>query len=290
MIMAAKALLDGNKRPTDQQIKRGPERPSVPLRRAQSYRARRAAPRQRRWHEHESLSRRAFLKTSGALVIAFSLAPAMAVGQDKPPRCRAASTPTACSMPGCASTRTALTIFTGKIELGQGIGTALSQIAADELDVDWQRIKVVSGDTALTPNEGQTAGSLSVEQQRHGAALRLRRGAPFLLHAAAAKLGVAASDIRGDGTCMAAGGKTATYWELAAEVDLTREASGDGATEARTEHHVGRQERAPPRHPEEDDRRRRLRAGRAPARHGVRAHRASALARRPARSPSTRPR
>src|SRR5207248_1087357 len=63
-----------------------------------------------------------------------------------------------------------LTIFTGKIELGQGIGTALSQIAADELDVDLARIEVVYGDTARTPNEGQTAGSLSVEQS--GTALR----------------------------------------------------------------------------------------------------------------------
>src|SRR5204863_7350975 len=64
----------------------------------------------------------------------------------------------------------AVTIFTGKIELGQGIGTALAQIAADELDVDLKRGKLVHGDTALTPNEGQTAGSLSVEDS--GTAVR----------------------------------------------------------------------------------------------------------------------
>jgi nicotinate dehydrogenase subunit B len=173
-----------------------------------------------------NLSRREFLKTSGALVIAFSLAPAMTIGQDKP-----------APLPGSLNTNRMLnawlridadgvTIFTGKIELGQGIGTALSQIAADELDVDWQRIKVVSGDTALTPNEGQTAGSLSVEHS--GTALRFAcaEARDILLNAAAAKLGVAASDISvSDGTCVAAGGKTATYWELAAEVDLTREAT-----------------------------------------------------------------
>ena len=150
----------------------------------------------------------------------------MAVGQDKP-----------APLPGSLNTNRMLnawlridpdgvTIFTGKIELGQGIGTALSQIAADELDVDWQRIKVVSGDTTLTPNEGQTAGSLSVEHS--GTALRFAcaEARQILLHAAAAKLGVAASDISvSDGTCVAAGGKTATYWELAAEVDLTREAT-----------------------------------------------------------------
>ena len=84
-----------------------------------------------------------------------------------------------------------VTIFTGKIELGQGIGTALSQIAADELDVDLARIDVVSGDTARTPNEGQTAGSLSVEQS--GTALRFAcaEARDLLLTAAAAKLGVA---------------------------------------------------------------------------------------------------
>jgi len=63
-----------------------------------------------------------------------------------------------------------VTIFTGKIELGQGIGTALTQIAADELDVDLKRINIVHGDTALAPNEGQTAGSQSVENS--GTALR----------------------------------------------------------------------------------------------------------------------
>ena len=61
-------------------------------------------------------------------------------------------------------------IKTGKVELGQGILTALVQIAADELDVAPQRVRVVSGDTALTPNEGVTSGSLSIQQS--GRALR----------------------------------------------------------------------------------------------------------------------
>ena len=63
-----------------------------------------------------------------------------------------------------------ITVFTGKIELGQGILTALSQIVADELDVDLKRIRVVSGDTSRTPNEGVTAGSLSLQDS--GTALR----------------------------------------------------------------------------------------------------------------------
>jgi len=56
-----------------------------------------------------------------------------------------------------------VTVFTGKVEFGQGILTALTQIVADELDVDVERIKVVSGRTDRTPNEGFTAGSRSIE-------------------------------------------------------------------------------------------------------------------------------
>ena len=63
-----------------------------------------------------------------------------------------------------------VTVFTGKCELGQGILTALAQIAAEELDVAYERVEMVSADTARTPNEGQTAGSLSVENS--GTALR----------------------------------------------------------------------------------------------------------------------
>ena len=63
------------------------------------------------------------------------------------------------------------TVFTGKVELGQGIVTALAQIAAEELDLPLARIKMISGDTGQTPNEGQTAGSQSIEAS--GTALRM---------------------------------------------------------------------------------------------------------------------
>ena len=51
----------------------------------------------------------------------------------------------------------------GKVELGQGNVTALAQIAADELDVELERIAVLSGDTQDAPDEGQTTGSQSIE-------------------------------------------------------------------------------------------------------------------------------
>ena len=63
------------------------------------------------------------------------------------------------------------TVFTGKVELGQGIVTALAQIAAEELDLPLARVSMISGDTGRTPNEGMTAGSQSIENS--GTALRM---------------------------------------------------------------------------------------------------------------------
>src|SRR6478736_5272316 len=63
-----------------------------------------------------------------------------------------------------------VTVLTGRVELGQGVLTAMAQIAADELDVAMERITVRSGDTEKAPNEGYTAGSQSI--QFGGVALR----------------------------------------------------------------------------------------------------------------------
>ena len=80
--------------------------------------------------------------------------------------------------------------MTGKVELGQGILTALRLIVAEELDVDVGRVHMVSAETGVTPNEGFTAGSMSLETS--GAALRqaaawARR---LMLSAAGRELGV----------------------------------------------------------------------------------------------------
>src|SRR6187399_1973408 len=63
-----------------------------------------------------------------------------------------------------------ITVSPGKVEIGQGIVTALAQIAADELDVDISRVQMVRASTAASPNEGVTSGSLSIQQS--GRALR----------------------------------------------------------------------------------------------------------------------
>jgi len=64
-----------------------------------------------------------------------------------------------------------VSIAVGKVELGQGISTALAQIAADELGVPLEKIKVLPASTEYSPDEGVTSGSLSI--QDGGKALRL---------------------------------------------------------------------------------------------------------------------
>ena len=64
-----------------------------------------------------------------------------------------------------------VTVFSGKVELGQGIVTAIAQIAAEELDVSLARLAIVPGDTRCSPDEWYTAGSQSIEVG--GAAMRL---------------------------------------------------------------------------------------------------------------------
>ncbi len=175
------------------------------------------------------LSRRRFFKKSGALAVAFSLAPSLIEAQQAARPALAGSLNNFRKLDAWLSVNPdgTLTIFSGKVELGQGITTALTQIAADELDVDMVRIKVVSGDTARVPDEGVTAGSLSIQQS--GAALQFAsaevRG--LLLAAAAQKLGAPVEGLQViDGTITAgAGGAKTTYWELAGSVPLGREAS-----------------------------------------------------------------
>src|SRR5512142_1117228 len=63
-----------------------------------------------------------------------------------------------------------ITAYSGKVELGTGVRTALTQIVAEELDVPLDRVHLVMGDTALTPDEGYTAGSMTINTS--GTALR----------------------------------------------------------------------------------------------------------------------
>lgn len=57
-----------------------------------------------------------------------------------------------------------VTVYTGKVEFGQGILTAIAQVAGDEFDVALERIRLVPADTVHSPDEGITSGSRSIEE------------------------------------------------------------------------------------------------------------------------------
>src|ERR1700734_976392 len=112
-----------------------------------------------------NLNRRQVLAGGGALVVSFSLSDAFAqehaaAGAPKPPGSLATSPYLDAWIRIDAN---GITAFTGKVELGQGFKTAFQQIAAEELDVPFEAIKVVTADTGRTANEGYTAGSHSMQ-------------------------------------------------------------------------------------------------------------------------------
>jgi nicotinate dehydrogenase subunit B len=120
-------------------------------------------------------------------------------------------------------------VRSGKVELGQGITTALAQVVADELDVAATRVAMVRASTQGSPNEGFTSGSLSVQDS--GSALRqvCAEARDIYLHAAAARLEVAVQDLTvEDGEIHVRGvpAVRTSYWELAQPALLDCAASG----------------------------------------------------------------
>ncbi|OGB03067.1 MAG: oxidoreductase [Burkholderiales bacterium RIFCSPHIGHO2_12_FULL_61_11] len=136
-------------------------------------------------------------------------------------------------------------IRSGKVEFGQGIGTALAQIAAEELDVALSRIRLVPASTATGPNEGLTAGSLSVQDS--GSALRqvCAEARAIYLKAAAMRLNLPRDKLATlevvDGSIRARGdhsGPATSYWALADDALLECEAGGQVAPKGVAAHQV----------------------------------------------------
>ena len=121
------------------------------------------------------------------------------------------------------------TVFTGKAELGQGIKTALLQVAAEELDLPPASVALVTVDTARTPDEGLTAGSHSMQDS--GTAIRNASAnvRMLLLQMAAERLQVEAGQLStsGDGSILAPDGRSVSYGEVAATLSLHVEAIAD---------------------------------------------------------------
>ena len=117
-----------------------------------------------------NFSRRAVLK-GGAITVGFALA-------GLPARVRAQSAAVAKRILDSKEVDAFLavngdgtvTLFCGKVDLGQGLRIAIPQIAAEELGIDVDKITFIEGDTALTPDQGRTSGSNGI--QRGGVQIR----------------------------------------------------------------------------------------------------------------------
>ena len=158
------------------------------------------------------ISRRDALLGSGALVVSFSLVGALdqAIAQaaTKPVALTEVDSFLAIDKGG------KVTIYSGRVDLGTGVYTALQQMVADELDVPMSRIEMIQGDTLLTPDQGKTWASLTI--QVTGAQLRQAAAAAraALVDDATKTLGVPAAQLTVTDGVISGEGKRVTYGEL----------------------------------------------------------------------------
>ncbi len=175
------------------------------------------------------VSRRSLLRGAGALTVAFALQPGGWAAEEGKPEAAAPGP----ELPGDLKklplldgwiridARGEVTVFTGKAELGQGIKTALAQVAAEELSVAPARIGMVTADTARTADEGYTAGSHSMQDSGtaiRNAAAQVRE---ILVGVAAQRWGLDAGGlVVTDGVVHADDGRQLPYGELVGDTLL----------------------------------------------------------------------
>ncbi|HLI93826.1 MAG TPA: molybdopterin cofactor-binding domain-containing protein, partial [Puia sp.] len=195
------------------------------------------------------LPRRAFLKTAGCLTIGFCLTESFIA------KARAAASPGSLGQPGPLPGDLRenpridswlqvledgrVRVLTGKIELGQGIRTAVAQMAAEELDLDMTQVEVLMAETGVTPDEGYTAGSNSIEASaiavRYAAAATRQK----LLDMAAQKLGTPAADLTfSKGAITARNGNSISLAALLNGKQISDEVHMPVAIKPKEQHHL----------------------------------------------------
>lgn len=130
-----------------------------------------------------------------------------------------------------------ITVRPGKVEIGQGILTALVQIVAEELDVDAARIRLVGAATTLSPDEGITSGSRSIQES--GIALRFAaaEARELLLQRAARRLEATVEQLSvTDGVVTSRAGGSITYWDLTDAKLLQRDATAEAPPKTAAEY------------------------------------------------------
>lgn len=108
-----------------------------------------------------------------------------------------------------------ITVFTGKVELGQGLRAAIARVAAEELDVSPGTIRVEPVDTAHSPDEGYTFGSQSMSESATAVRQAAAEARAHLLALVAAEFDVAPAQLTvRDGVIAAPDGRSTSYWQL----------------------------------------------------------------------------
>jgi nicotinate dehydrogenase subunit B len=161
-----------------------------------------------------AISRRRLLQGGGAVIVGFALFPAFSSYAQDASGARPASLTEVDSFLAIDSQGLA-TIYSGKVDIGTGIRTAFTQIAAEELDLPLKSVTIIQGDTLLTPNQGPTSGSNSVQiggmQIRQAAAAAKNA----LLKEAATVLSAKQEDLKAaDGLISNPSGKSVSYAAL----------------------------------------------------------------------------
>jgi nicotinate dehydrogenase subunit B len=179
------------------------------------------------------ITRRAFVRDAGGLVIGFSM-----LDTSLAPRLLAQSAPLAPKSPKKLESWLhvlpdgGVQVFTGKLEIGMGVDTALTQIVAEELDLAPSRVKFVLGDTATTVDQGGVGGSTSVSQGARPLRNVAAAARAALLQRASQQLGVPVDQLQvADGVVTARGDATkrTSYGDLAAAIVAENELNVTGA-------------------------------------------------------------
>ena len=187
------------------------------------------------------LSRREFVGQSGLLVVGFAMSRAL---RFVPGEASAGALPPAANELDSWLTVAAdgsVTVFSGKVELGTGVSTALRQIVAEELDVPFDRITWVQGDSDHTVDQGSTVGSQTVK--RGGAQLRqaAAEARAALLEMASAKLDASMDSLvvaNGVVSVQGANDRRVTYAELIGGKRFERTVSGKAKVKSPSDYSV----------------------------------------------------
>jgi len=146
--------------------------------------------------ERNAVSRRHFLKSAGALVVAFAASPAVGPARGAAQGINGAGS-NALDSWLAVNADGSVTAYTGKCELGHGLYTAQTQLVAEELGLPVHRVQLIQCDTALTPDQGTTSGAQShpANFNNGNLALAAATAREALIERGAARLGVAIDEL-----------------------------------------------------------------------------------------------